>query len=91
MALYEYDHAKRGTASDYLETIMEKINNIALVLDDEDGFAGRRFHGSNFLSLYFASLAGFVPAFSFKACVNSCRLVTIWGAFVRTVLASFSE
>ena len=31
------------------------------------------------------------PAFSFKAWVNSCRPETIWGAFVSTVLASFSE
>ena len=35
--------------------------------------------------------SGFGPAFSFKAWVNSCRLETICGAFVSTVLASFSE
>ena len=35
--------------------------------------------------------SGFGPAFSFNACVNSCRLETICGAFVSTVLASFSE
>ena len=34
---------------------------------------------------------GFGPAFSFNACVNSWSLETIWGAFVSTVLASFSE
>jgi len=34
--------------------------------------------------------SGLGPAFSFKACVNSCRLETICGAFVSTVLASFS-
>ncbi len=36
-------------------------------------------------------LSGFGPAFSFSAWVNSCRPETICGAFVRTVLASFSE
>ena len=34
--------------------------------------------------------SGLAPAFSLKAWVNSCRLETIWGALVRTVLASFS-
>ncbi len=35
--------------------------------------------------------SGFGPALSFKAWVNSCRLETICGALVSTVLASFSE
>ncbi|KAI9867920.1 MAG: hypothetical protein M1813_007742 [Trichoglossum hirsutum] len=29
LALYEYDHAKRGTGSNYLESAMDKVNTIA--------------------------------------------------------------
>ena len=44
-----------------------------------------------FKTLPYGTASGFGPAFSFKAWVNSCRPETICGAFVRTVLASFSE
>ena len=41
--------------------------------------------------LPYGTTSGFGPAFSFNAWVNSCKPETIWGAFVSTVLASFSE
>ena len=37
-----------------------------------------------------ATPPGVIPAFSFRACVNSCKLETICGAFVSTFVASFS-
>ena len=42
-------------------------------------------------AVIYGTTSGFGPAFSFKAWVNSCRPDTICGAFVSTVLASFSE
>src|SRR5437879_717065 len=71
----------------------EKIDNVLLVFDDQNGFARRRVHPQQNPGIsYFDSPAtlGLTPACSFRACVNSCKLETICGALASTVVANFS-
>ncbi len=80
-------------AAGFAQTQCEKIDNVLLVLDDKNGFAQRRVHPQQIFGIsYFDSPAtlGLTPICSFSACVNSCRLETICGALLSTVVANFS-
>ena len=71
----------------------QKIDNVLFVFDDENPLARHRVHAREGLRFSYCgspAAAVFTPAFSFKVWVNSCKLETICGALLNTVVASFS-